>query len=343
VTWGRRRRSGRGCGGRGGVDDRLAGRGGNDTLKGGFGTDVLEGGDGVDTATDEDHQQAAATVTLDGVANDGQPAGFNRQTLQPFDAENDNVLTENVTGGGGDDTVVGDDGPNALSGGGGEDAIRGAGDNNAIDGGEGLDALFGEAGSDLLLANDGLADQIDCGPDIDLAFADLADAGRVLRTGGNPLPDSAGCENQSLAPAGRLPNVALADELVRIDRRGRAHVALRCPRGSARRCDGTVRLQRLDGTDLGVGRFAVRKGGRATVTVRLRRAVRRGPARAARPASSRASATWTDARRSRSRGYGCCHERSQVQGDPALRRPPALRRRDERQTIGDAVSRRCPR
>jgi hypothetical protein len=40
-----------------------------------------------------------------------------------------------------------------------------------------------------------------------------------------------------------------------------------------------MRLQRLDGTNLAAGSFTIPRGKRATVTARLRRAARRGPAR----------------------------------------------------------------
>jgi hypothetical protein len=63
--------------------------------------------------------------------------------------------------------------------------------------------MLGEAGGDLLLADDGLADEVDCGPDADLAELDLADTGGVSR--------------------------------VRVDEHRRAHIALGCPRRAHRR------------------------------------------------------------------------------------------------------------
>jgi Ca2+-binding RTX toxin-like protein len=254
-------------------NDRLEGRAGRDTLKGSAGSDLLDGGDGVDTASYQGHP--SVTVTLDGVANDGTPAGV---PGAPAGGEADNALTENVTGGPLADTITGDAGSNELSGGDGDDTIRGAGGNDRVIGGAGLDVLLAEAGNDTVEANDGLTDRVDCGPDADAANLDLADRTGAFR-GGGILPESAGCELQAIAPVGRLPNVSLAAERVAVDRRGRAHLTLRCPRRSHRRCAGTVRLQRLDGTDLGAGRFAIRRGGRATVLVRLRRPAGRGVAR----------------------------------------------------------------
>jgi Ca2+-binding RTX toxin-like protein len=270
-------------------DNRLEGRGGADTLRSGVGTDLLDGGDGVDTASYEGHPSLEPerpvpggvlpeiVITLDGLANDGiQPAG-NTDDKGSVPGELDNVLTENVTGSGNGDVITGDAGPNALSGRGGGDTLRGGGGDDSVDGGLGLDVMSGEAGGDLLRANDGLADRVDCGPDPDIADLDLADGPGPLR-GGAVLPASAGCEFQNIAPVGRLPNVALAGKTVAVDPRGRAQLALRCPRRSHRRCAGIVRLQRLDGTDLGAARFGIRRGGHATVAIRLRRAAPRGPA-----------------------------------------------------------------
>ena len=52
----------------------------------------------------------------------------------------------------------------------------------------GADTLRGAGGSDNLRANDGVADDLNCGPGIDSASADLADRGPV-RGGGVPAAD----------------------------------------------------------------------------------------------------------------------------------------------------------
>jgi Ca2+-binding RTX toxin-like protein len=252
-------------------DDQLEGRDGNDTLKGAFGSDRLDGGDGLDRA---DYRGAeAAVVTLDGVANDGSPGA----QVQVPGGERDNALTEGVIGTDFGDDITGDGGRNFLDGNGGDDTLRGGGGGDDLDGGPGVDTLLGEAGPDFLAANDGVRDLIDCGADLDVLNADLADRGPSVR-GGGVAPASFGCEQQSIAPAGRLPNVALAAKVVRIDDHSRARLALRCPRRAHARCTGTVRLERLDGTGLGRARFAIRRGDGARVTLKLRRAARRGPA-----------------------------------------------------------------
>jgi hypothetical protein len=126
-----------------------------------------------------------------------------------------------------------------------------------------------------MMANDGERDQVSCGAGLDAAALDLQDVD-ALAGGSSGLDPAAGCESQAIAPASRLPNVAVA-KLVRIGD-GRARVKLRCPRASQVRCAGTLRLQRLDGTPLARGRFALRRGARTMLTLRLGRPAGRGAA-----------------------------------------------------------------
>jgi Ca2+-binding RTX toxin-like protein len=62
---------------------------------------------------------------------------------------------ENVTGGGGNDVLIGDGNANALSGGAGKDAMTGGGGADALSGGGGNDVLLGGAGADALDGGDG--------------------------------------------------------------------------------------------------------------------------------------------------------------------------------------------
>jgi Ca2+-binding RTX toxin-like protein len=115
----------------------IRGLGGNDTIAGGAGPDLIDGGGGADTATYADHS-TAVTVSLDGLANDGTMG------------ELDNVLnTENLIGGGGNDTLTGDAGPNFIRGLGGNDQLRGLAGNDLLIGDTGTDLADGGAGSDL--------------------------------------------------------------------------------------------------------------------------------------------------------------------------------------------------
>ena len=148
--------------------DRLFGGRGNDRLDGGPGPDDLSGQDGKDTVTYEDRTNQVF-VTLDGEANDGEVG------------EHDNVLpdVEVILGGIAGDDLSGDADDNTVEGGTGEDLIDGT-----LEGGtrEDLadlkpetDRLLGGDASDLVMARDGLADEVACGDGGDLAIVDDED------------------------------------------------------------------------------------------------------------------------------------------------------------------------
>jgi Ca2+-binding RTX toxin-like protein len=125
--------------------NHLFGLTGNDRLDGGLGTDVLDGGPGTDTASYADRTRGVV-VRLNALADDGQ-AG-----------EGDNVLQiENLTGGAGSDTLVGDKFRNALSGGAGNDTIRGLDQDDQLAGGSGRDVLDAGSGSDTVSYADHVA------------------------------------------------------------------------------------------------------------------------------------------------------------------------------------------
>jgi Ca2+-binding RTX toxin-like protein len=138
--------------------DTLLGADGNDKLDGETGPDVMDGGDGTDTV-DYEGRPRKVTVTLDGVANDGEPL------------EGDNVLrnVENVLGGTVGDDLSGDGDANTLDGGPGEDLVVGNG---------GSDILQGGNAPDVIWARDGKRDRVNCGDDGDLAITDPQDAVR---------------------------------------------------------------------------------------------------------------------------------------------------------------------
>jgi Ca2+-binding RTX toxin-like protein len=62
---------------------------------------------------------------------------------------------ENVTGGAGSDTIIGDDQKNILSGNGGDDYINGDAGDDTIYGGTGNDVLLGDAGDDTIYGDAG--------------------------------------------------------------------------------------------------------------------------------------------------------------------------------------------
>ena len=131
-------------------DDVIAGGAGNDSFDGLVtkdGRDLYIGGAGTDTADYRTRQFGPTTVlslSLDGVANDGEPG------------EGDNLLAdiENVNGGVGSNVITGNGGPNVLRGGTQGDTIRGA------DGIPGNDSVIGGLGIDSCTADPG--DTKDC-------------------------------------------------------------------------------------------------------------------------------------------------------------------------------------
>jgi Ca2+-binding RTX toxin-like protein len=129
-------------------DDRLEGNAGNDTLTGDSGDDTLDGGAGGDTfnggldtdTADYSSRTAGVSVTIDATPNDGEP----------FEADKVNTDVENVTGGSGNDALVGTSTVNVLTGGPGADSLSGDTGNDTLDGGPGPDEMTGGAGTDTV-------------------------------------------------------------------------------------------------------------------------------------------------------------------------------------------------
>ena len=118
--------------------DRLLGSSASDLIDGGAGSDFMKGRGGDDWALYAS-RLAGITLILDDQANDGEPG------------EGDNVQTENVTGGDGDDRITGNLYANTLYGGAGRDSLRGDGGDDLLDGERGEDDLSGGAGKDRIL------------------------------------------------------------------------------------------------------------------------------------------------------------------------------------------------
>lgn len=135
----------------GGVDT-ISGGAGNDILKKGLSSstaspgDVFTGGSGSDTVVAYYALTAdALTITLDGVANDGESG------------EGDNIATdiEIVFGARGNDAITGSSSDNKIYGMSGDDNLHGGGGNDQIDGSLGDDRMYGEDGNDRLTGSDG--------------------------------------------------------------------------------------------------------------------------------------------------------------------------------------------
>jgi hypothetical protein len=125
-------------------NDALYGQGGDDTLNGGGaaagGTNQLWGGTGSDTAS---YAGTAGIVQADLVGQVGYVGGVLKDVMNSI---------ENLTGGTGGDTLIGDGGANLLSGGAGNDALYGQGGDDTLIGGAanagGTNQLWGGTGID---------------------------------------------------------------------------------------------------------------------------------------------------------------------------------------------------
>jgi hypothetical protein len=176
------------------------------------GADVLDGGPGTDTIDEwtssntPTHPQP--TVSLDGAANDGRPGeGDNVANIEKYTfhinatftgsdaAETVEILNvdegrSNLDGAGGNDVLKAYDLNDTVNGGPGDDVVEGGLGNDSVTGGPGKDMIMGDSssshcsflgsckvpfGNDTIYAQDGEADQIDCGIGTDVAYVDAID------------------------------------------------------------------------------------------------------------------------------------------------------------------------
>jgi Ca2+-binding RTX toxin-like protein len=137
-------------------DDTVSGGPGDDHLTAGSGRDNFGGGEGSDSA-DYSDRGGPVTITLDGVADDGETGVV----------DNIGADVEEASGGAGADRIVGNPSGNRLHGRGGNDSIVG---------GSAEDRVEGDEGDDTIDTRDGVYDSVDCGPGADTVYADLGDS-----------------------------------------------------------------------------------------------------------------------------------------------------------------------
>lgn len=166
-------------------DDRVGGLGavdGPDDVSGGPGRDFLDLRDRIN----------GISVTLDGVANDGEGC--------PGPAcEGDNYAPdfENVALGLGNDTLVGTDGPEQLAGGEGNDVVSGLGGSDQVSGDSGDDSVSGGEGADFVAGSLG-ADTLSGDGGDDQFILESFDFGADTQSGGGGFDSiSAGGEGGS--------------------------------------------------------------------------------------------------------------------------------------------------
>ena len=248
--------------------DTLNGGDGDDSLDGGAGPDALVGQAGTDRAK-YSMRASAVGVTLDGLANDGSSS------------EADNVQTEAVEGGWGNDVLTGDEGDNrlygaigddTLTGGGGDDYLEGSFEDDVLEGGAGVDDVRGNSGADSIRSRDSVADAVDCGSEADTVAADLldtttADCEQVDRAavedgttpppdgttpppdgttpppdGTTPPPDPGDPSPIDPTPPTNGPRLAIPSRVVVVGNAGVVRVRVACPASARGRCRGVVTL-----------------------------------------------------------------------------------------------------
>jgi hypothetical protein len=190
--------------------DVVRGEGGDDSVSAGKeepdanAADVIDGGPGFDRIpeVDADYNRGSdddVSVTVDGQANDGEPAeGDNviaveklrvvadQATVVGSDAADDFFVEANsstIRGMGGNDRLVAYDGSDTIEGGDGDDYLEGGFGNDVLDGGGGVDQFMGDSterhviaiGNDQIRARDGVSEQVNCGIGADTAQVDASD------------------------------------------------------------------------------------------------------------------------------------------------------------------------
>jgi len=161
-------------------NDVETGGGAVDTFVSGAGSDTFRGGAGQDIV-DYSDRTAPVTVTLDGVANDGE-AG---------EKDNVNSDVDVIVGGAGADTLTGSSSANDLYGGPGDDTLNGGGGNDRLFGQDGRDTLDGGSGNDTLDGGAG-ADTICGGSGSDVADYSSRSSPVNLSLDGRPDDGEAG-------------------------------------------------------------------------------------------------------------------------------------------------------
>ena len=149
-------------------NDLLTGGDGAESLLGGDGDDVLEGRGGADLLSGEAGRDrvtyagrtAPVTVDLTTTTTDREGEAGEHDTVASDvervtgGAGNDRIVgntdANQLDGGPGDDTIDGRDGNDALAGSTGDDTLDGGPGNDTVAGGDGNDALAGSSGDDTL-------------------------------------------------------------------------------------------------------------------------------------------------------------------------------------------------
>ena len=172
--------------------DSIDGGAGKDTLSGGLGDDTLIGNAGTDLLTEfVDGDLTLTDTTLTGGLGSDKLVTIENASLtsgdggNKFDASGFTRGAVTLTGGAGDDSLMGGSKNDAITGRDGNDTLTGGEGNDTIVGGFGFDVINGNAGNDLLIGGFD-DDMIDGGPGRDT----VAGGNGGVARGGNGFADA---------------------------------------------------------------------------------------------------------------------------------------------------------
>jgi Ca2+-binding RTX toxin-like protein len=152
------------------------------------GNETFDGEGGISTVSFY-HAPGPVTANVNGLADSGvagQQDTIEENIAEVDGSENDDTLTAGkapvtLDGEGGNDTIYGGPGGDTLIGGGGNDTIHtvgpaGVGPDSIYASGTGCSIYVScPTGNTTIYANDGIQDQISCGPGADIVYADALD------------------------------------------------------------------------------------------------------------------------------------------------------------------------
>ena len=148
----------------------------NDVFEGDYGSNVINGGVGADTVSYNylsNGDWISANLSTGQVSVRDVTSQINNTELL-ISIDTDTLISiENLTGGSGNDTLIGNDQDNVLIGGAGADSLSGGGGNDVIIGGSGKDRLSGGGGNDVIYAELGEDEPIDGGDGVDTLYVNF--------------------------------------------------------------------------------------------------------------------------------------------------------------------------
>jgi Ca2+-binding RTX toxin-like protein len=129
-------------------NDTITGDANGNSFAPAYGTDTVDGGGGVDRVRFDNHQNGVYVDLAGGFAWDGGGTGAGIAGAIGRGSKDTLLSIESATGTANADTLLGNDGDNALTGLAGNDTLQGGGGDDSLNGGAGNDVIDGGAGFD---------------------------------------------------------------------------------------------------------------------------------------------------------------------------------------------------